>query len=73
MAAAVLGSSQSDFVGQAVAEYVQRHAEELRAGLSSARKALALGDEAAVAYVAGEDVETLRRVTGRSSEQEAVS
>jgi hypothetical protein len=34
-------------------------------GIADASAALALGDDAAIAYLAGEDTETLDRVTGR--------
>lgn len=64
VAAALLNCGQSEFVGRAVDEYTQRHADELRAGIAGASAALALGDDAAIAYLAGEDVETLNRVTG---------
>lgn len=66
IAAALLGCGQAEFVRRAVSEYTQRHADELRAGIAGASAALALGDEAAIAYLAGEDVETLGRVTGRT-------
>lgn len=65
VAAALLGCGQSEFVARAVSEYAHRHAGELRAGIASASAALALGDDAAIAYLAGEDVDTLNRVTGR--------
>src|SRR5450756_3169204 len=65
VAAALLNYGQAEFVGRAVDEYTRRHASELRAGIASASAALALGDDAAIAYLAGEDVETLNRVTGR--------
>jgi len=64
VAAALLNCGQSELVGRAVDEYTQRHADELRAGIADARAALALGDTAASAYLAGEEVETLARVTG---------
>jgi len=64
LAAAILGCSQSELVSRAVSEYVDRHANELRAGIAGARRALALGDDAAIAYLAGEDAETLTRVSG---------
>jgi hypothetical protein len=37
----------------------------LRAGIAGAGEALALGDDAAIAYLAGSDSDTLERVTGR--------
>ena len=64
LAAAMLGRSQSELVGAAVSEYVARHADELQAGIAGAREALALGDDAAAAYLADEDAETLARVSG---------
>lgn len=63
--AAVLGVSQAEFVGKAVCEYVQRHAGELHEGLQSARKALALGEDATLAHMTGASVEDVKRVTGR--------
>ena len=65
MGAAVLGVSQSEFVGKAVCEYVQRHAGELREGIESARQALSLGDDATLAHMTGVSVDDVRRVTGR--------
>jgi len=65
IAAALLGCGQAEFVKRAVSEYTRRHADELRAGIADASAALALGDAAAIAYLAGEDAETLDRVTGR--------
>ena len=64
VAAALLNCGQSELVGRAVGEYTQRHADELRAGIAGASAALALGDNAAIAYLGGEEVETLNRVTG---------
>jgi hypothetical protein len=63
--AALLKCSQAELVGRAVSEYAARHAGELRAGIAGASAALALGDDAAIAYLAGSDVDTLERVTGR--------
>jgi hypothetical protein len=63
--AALLKCSQAELVGRAVSEYTARHAGELRAGIAGASAALALGDGAAIAYLAGSDVDTLERVTGR--------
>jgi len=60
LAAAILDCSQSELVSRAVSEYTGGHASELRAGIASAHKALALGDDAAIAYLAGEDPETLK-------------
>ena len=64
VAAALLNCGQSELVGRAVDEYTQRHADELRAGIAGASAALALGADAAVAYLGGEDMETLNRITG---------
>jgi predicted transcriptional regulator len=64
LAAALLDCSQAELVGRAVAEYTARHASDLRAGVAKASAALSLGDEAAIAYLAGEDTETLKRVGG---------
>jgi hypothetical protein len=64
IAAALLDCSQAELVGRAVTEYTARHASDLRAGVAKASVALSLGDETAVAYLADEDVETLRRVGG---------
>jgi len=64
VAAALLSCGQAEFVGRAVSEYASRHADELRGGIAKASAALALGDDAAIAYLAGEDVDTLNRVTG---------
>ncbi len=63
--AALLKCSQAELVGRAVSEYAARHAGELRAGIADAGAALALGDDAASAYLAGSDADTLERVTGR--------
>jgi len=65
LAAALLGCGQAELVGRAVSEYTQRHAKDLRAGIAAAGAALALGDDAAIAYLAGEDAATFDRVTGR--------
>jgi hypothetical protein len=65
VAAALLGCGQAELVRRAVSEYARRHADELRAGIAAAGAALALGDDAAIAYLAGEDAATLDRVTGR--------
>ena len=65
VAAALLGCGQAELVRRAVSEYARRHADELRAGIAAAGAALALGDDAAIAYLAGEDVATVDRVTGR--------
>jgi len=65
VAAALLNCGQSELVRRAVDEYTQRHGDELRAGIAGASAALDLGDNAAIAYLAGEEVETLDRVTGR--------
>lgn len=62
--AALLKCSQAELVGRAVSEYAARHAGELRAGIAGASAALALGNDAAIAYLAGSDVDTLARVTG---------
>jgi len=64
LAAALLDCSQGELVSRAVKEYTARHASELQTGMANASAALALGDEHAIAYIAGEDVETLRRVGG---------
>jgi hypothetical protein len=64
VAAALLNCGQSELVGRAVDEYTQRHVDELRAGIVGANAALALGTDAAVAYLAGEEAETLNRITG---------
>jgi hypothetical protein len=37
----------------------------VRAGIAGAGAALALGGDAVIAYLAGSDVDTLERVTGR--------
>lgn len=63
--AALLRCSQAELVGRAVSEYAARHAGELRVGIAGASAALALGGDAAIAYLAGSDVDTLERVTGR--------
>jgi len=63
--AALLKCSQAELVGRAVSEYAARHVDELRAGIAGASAALALGDDAAIAYLAGSNVDTLERVTGR--------
>jgi len=63
--AALLGCGQAELVGRAVSEYTRRHADELRAGIAGAGAALGLGDDAAIAYLAGEDAATLDRVIGR--------
>jgi hypothetical protein len=65
LGAALLDCSQSEFVGRAVTEYTTRHASELRAGVAKASAALSLGDDAAIAYLAGTDVDTMERVAGR--------
>ena len=65
IAAALLKCSQADLVGRAVSEYTARHSDALRAGIADAGAALALGDDAAIAYLADSDVDTLERVTGR--------
>lgn len=65
LGAAMLGRNQSEFVSDAVCEYVQRHADELRSGITAARNALALGEDAALAYMTGASVEDVRRLSGR--------
>lgn len=65
LAAALLDCSQAEFVGKAVGEYAVRHASELRAGVAKASAALSLGDDTAIAYLAGTDGETMQRVGGR--------
>ena len=65
IAAAVLGRSQSELVGAAVSEYVQRHSEALHRGLAEAHRALDLGEDETIAYLIGEPVERVREVSGR--------
>ena len=69
VAAALLNYGQAELVGRAVDEYTRRHASELRAGIASASAALALGDDAAIAYLAGEDVETLTPIVNLASSE----
>jgi len=64
-AAAMLGRNQSEVVGLAVCEFVERHADEFRRGIEEAKKALALGPEETTAFVTGLDQETIRRVSGK--------
>lgn len=66
VAAAFLGCSQAELVSRAMNEFARRHEPELRSGIARAGAALALGDDAAIAYLAGESAATVDRVTGRS-------
>jgi len=61
-AAALAGLSQSELVERAVAEYVERHAGELFAGLEHAREALSRGLNASVAYALGVSEEDINRI-----------
>jgi hypothetical protein len=61
-AAALASLSQSELVERAVAEYVERHAGELYAGLEHAREALSNGLNASVAYALGVSEEDINRI-----------
>lgn len=61
-AAVLAGLSQSDLVERAVAEYVERHAGELFAGLEHAREALGRGLNASVSYALGVSEEDINRI-----------
>lgn len=63
-AAALAGLSQSELVERAVAEYVERHAGDLFAGLEQAREALSRGLNASVAYALGVSEEDVNRIAG---------
>lgn len=64
IAAAVTGRSQSEIVGEAVCEYVKRHAEDFQQGLEDARQALAGGDETLVSFLTGATPEQIKRIRG---------
>jgi hypothetical protein len=62
LGAAILACTQGELVERAVAEFLERHAEDLGLRVESARKAL-LGDEAdVVAYLLEIDADDVRRV-----------
>jgi len=64
IAAAVLGRSQSEVVGEAVCEYVKSHAQEFQRGLEEAREALAGGDVGLVSFLTGATPEQVKRIRG---------
>jgi phage shock protein A len=53
LAAAIIACTQGQFVQRAVAEYIERHADELSARVEQARAALLEGDEQLAAYLVG--------------------
>ncbi len=55
--AALLSLTQGELIDQAVAEFLEAHAEEFSQRLDLARAAFAKGPDASVAYLLGEDEE----------------
>lgn len=65
--AALTDATQADVVDRAVAEFAERHAQEIATGIRRARKVLASGDAAIAAYLLDEPLENVKRVAGTSS------
>jgi hypothetical protein len=63
LGAAILACTQGEFVERAVAEYLERHAEDLGRRVDRARDALFGGDEAVVAYLLELDPDEVKRLT----------
>jgi hypothetical protein len=54
LGAAIYACTQGEFVDRAVAEYLERHQDDLGARVESARAALLGGDDDMLAYLRGE-------------------
>lgn len=66
-AATMLDCNQAQIVDMAVEEFVTRNAERLEQGMERARAALRGGDLSTAAYLMGERLEDVERVSGKSS------
>ena len=66
-AATMLDCNQAQIVDVAVEEFVTRHADRLEQGIDRARAALRGGDLSAAAYLMGESLEDVSRVSGDPS------
>jgi predicted DNA-binding protein len=66
--AAITGRPQAEIVGEAIGQFVERHAEDFALGLKKAREALLGTEIPAVAYLLDEDPEKVARVTGAAAE-----
>jgi predicted transcriptional regulator len=62
--AALTDATQAEIIDRAVSEYAARHADEIAKGIERAREVLAGGDVASAAYLLGESVEAVERVSG---------
>ena len=65
--AALTDATQADVVDRAVAEFAERHANEIANGMRRAREVLAGGDAAIAAYLLNEPLESVKRVAGSSA------
>jgi hypothetical protein len=65
--AALTDATQAEIVDRAVTEYAARHADEIAKGMERARAVLASGDAAIAAYLLGEPVGDIERVSGNRS------
>lgn len=63
LGAAILACSQGEFIDRAVAEYLERHAEEMPRRVEAAREAMLAGDDQLTAFLLEIDADAVRRVT----------
>lgn len=62
LGAAILACTQGEFVDRAVAEYLERHADDLQRRVERAREALVGGEDEVIAYLLETDTDAVRRV-----------
>jgi hypothetical protein len=62
LGAAILACTQGELVDRAVAEFLERHAEEVNERVDGARKALLGGKDEVIAYLLEVDSDDVRRV-----------
>lgn len=72
LAATLLKCTQRQVLDQAMAEFIERHADEMSVGIDRARKALLGGDAEMLAYVSGASREDIERLGGTGASQLAV-
>jgi hypothetical protein len=62
LGAAILACTQGEFVDRAVAEYLERHAEDFTRRVDTAREAMLGGEAEVIAYLLEVDPDEVRRV-----------
>jgi hypothetical protein len=63
LGAAILACTQGELVERAVAEFLERHAEDLHRRVETARDALLGSEEDVIAYLLEVDPDDVKRVT----------